>query len=284
MTRDTSSFMDIDTLMTRLGLPGRSVHDIFPGKKLAVMQPYLFPYMGYFQLFHAADKVILYDNVRYIRSGWINRNRILEINKGPRFITVPLMARSGSGRIRDAKATISQDWKTVIMKMISHNYKNAPYFSEVFSLVDSALDAKERAISELAKSSIRAVLSYLDWEKPFESDSSRFDPLEDELLQVSADGAFPSDSSNRKSRQFARVRALCIAEGADAYINPIGGTALYCKEEFLSAGIHLNFLQPELPPYPQSSADFVPNLSIIDVLMNLGKEGTRTMLSSYRLI
>ncbi|HWR11149.1 MAG TPA: WbqC family protein, partial [Rectinemataceae bacterium] len=192
--------------------------------KLAVMQPYFFPYLGYFQLFHAADKVILYDNVKFIKSGWIHRNRILEIGKGPRFIGLPLEKASTNNRIKDVKIDVTKDWKTPIMHMLRHNYCRSPYYCEVKDIVDAALDLKEASISGLAKSSINAVLAYLDISTPVDYDSTRFDSLENDLDSLAF---LPSSTAPfhrlKQKRMTYRVKALCDAENANTYINPIGG-------------------------------------------------------------
>jgi len=256
--------------------------------KLAVMQPYFFPYLGYFQLFHAADKVILYDNVKFIRCGWIHRNRILEIGKGPRFVGLPLDQSSCQNRIRDVKVAAVKDWKTPIMHLLRHNYCHSPYFHEVIQIVDAALDVTERSVSKLAKSSIRAVLAYLDSSTPVMYDSLVFDFLEEELggFAGRTPGARCGEDPTglKKERMLTRVEALCHHEGASIYINPIGGVDLYSKTDFEALGIELRFLSPQLLSYPQNSPEFIASLSIIDVLMNAGKENTKKMLSSYSFL
>ena len=169
------------------------------------------------------------------------------------------------------------------MRQLHHNYCRSSYFYEVAQLIDGVFDEKETRLSLLAKSSIRAVLEYLDWKTPVEYDTSRFDPLEEKLEAYLLGEWYQKPLNLKKKRMMARVEALCNDVGADIYINPIGGTALYDKEEFASAGIQLNFLFSRISPYSQKSSDFIPNLSIIDVLMNNSKEKTREMLSAYTL-
>ena len=262
-----------------------SVDSAVRTKRLAVMQPYFFPYLGYFQLFHAADKVILYDCVNYIKSGWINRNRILEINKGPRFITLPLMQGSSNKKIRDMRIDRTKDWKTPIMHLLRHNYCHSPYFVEVMELVDSVLDSRQLSVASIAKASVQAVLTYLELGTSVEYDSTRWDSLEDDLEMLS-ESLSPSMPHQRLKRQrmAQRVESICRIEEADTYINPIGGVSLYDKDEFAVWGICLCFLKSIQKKYQQESSEFVPDLSIIDALMNIGPKDTRELLGSYVLI
>ena len=248
------------------------------------MQPYFFPYLGYFQLFHAADKVILYDNVNFIKSGWIHRNRILEIGKGPRYIGLPLEQASLKGRIRDARVDARKDWKTPIMNHLKHNYSRCEHFKYVNPLIDAALDARERRVSEIAKSSIRTMLEYLGCRTPVEYDSTRFDVLEAELeRRFAGAGTVGGPAVDKRRRMEARVAGLCGAEGAGIYINPMGGVDLYRKEDFLKLDIQLKFLFPRLQPYRQDAPEFFPSLSIIDAAMNVDRESLGRILSDYGL-
>lgn len=253
--------------------------------RLAAMQPYFFPYLGYFQLFHAANKVILYDNVNFIKSGWIHRNRILEIGKGPRYIGIPLERLSSSKKIRDIRIDSTRDWKTPIMDILRHNYCRMPYYCEVMEVMDAVLDMHETSMSQLAVSSIKAVLEYIGQHSELEYTSPRFDSIEEQLEAFSE--TFPENIAAAKLKQRRmsdRVAMLCKMEGASTYINPIGGLSLYSKQHFAALGIQLQFLDPHLKPYFQKASEFFPGMSIIDVLMSIGAEGAKSFLEDYSLI
>ena len=99
--------------------------------KLAIMQPYFFPYIGFFQLMDAADKIILYDHVHFIKNGWIKRNRILEKNKGDVWIRVPVSDASSNKKIYEIEMDAKSCWQKKIVNLLEHNYKNAPYYHEI---------------------------------------------------------------------------------------------------------------------------------------------------------
>lgn len=226
---------------------------------LSVMQPYLFPYIGYFQLIYASDIFLIYDDVSYIKQGYINRNTILSTN-GPERFTVPVPGASSNKEISSLEFSNNVG---NVLKMIQQSYSKAPYFEEVFPLVESVLTSNERSISGVCLSCYDAVFGYLR--------------ISRKLLKTS------ELEYDRNLSAKDRLIVLCHKFGADRYINAPGGRSLYSKTEFRDAGIDLQFINSLTVKYPQKSDEFVPNLSIIDVLMNCSPDETKKLLSKYEL-
>ncbi|MDR0193698.1 MAG: WbqC family protein [Myroides sp.] len=233
--------------------------------KIAIMQPYFLPYIGYFQLIKAVDKFVFYDDVNYIKQGWINRNNILLQGKASLF-TIPLEKASSFTKINNVKLhpILFDNWKVKFLRSIEQNYRKAPYFSDVYQLIRSILEVNSDRIGVLAKDSVITVSKYLQLETEFVYSSDFY-------------------MNNELSGKF-RVISICAKENALVYINPIGGQELYNKEDFLSQGLELYFIQSKKQIYQQFKEEFVPWLSIIDILMFNSVEEIQLMLDEYNLI
>lgn len=229
---------------------------------LAIMQPYFFPYIGYYQLLHAADRFIAYDDVSFIKQGWINRNRIL-INGAAAFITVPVRDRSSFRAIADVEIDGPEAvWRRKLLKTIENAYRRAPEFARVFPLVQGVLALPVTRIADLALASLSAVLDYLD-------------------VRIDIERSSATHAAGDLTGQ-ERVIALCRRAGATEYVNSGGaGRELYAAGDFAASGLRLWFLQPRLREYRQFGAPFVPGLSIIDVLMFNPKAAVRDSLGDY---
>jgi len=229
------------------------------------MQPYVFPYLGYFQLISTVDKFILYDDVNFIKQGWVNRNYILLNNKKHLF-TIPVQHISSNSLISETMvATKPQNWDTKLLKTLHSAYSKAPYFTDIFPIIESVVTkAKDKSISELAIESIESVLKYLS--------------VNTQLFRSSSFKGF----SQLKNAE--RVLNICEREGASHYINPIGGIELYDEVLFLRQGVKISFLRMKMQNYKQFNYDFIDGLSIIDILMFNSKETvTKEFLPLYTL-
>jgi hypothetical protein len=217
--------------------------------KVAIMQPYLFPYLGYFQLIHSVDTFVFYDDVNYIKNGWIDRNRIL-VNGAPSYFKVPLVEASSFKLIDEIEINYSiyDRWLNTLNKTIDHSYKKSKYYERTKSLMFDVLGRRYSSIAELAMESTVATMNCIGVKTEFCSSRSKH-------------------SNTKKGRQ-DRLIEICTKEEASVYINPIGGADLYSHEDFIAKGIQLMLLSPTLSPYSQKSKEFIPGLSIIDVLMN----------------
>jgi hypothetical protein len=225
--------------------------------KLAIMQPYFFPYVGYFQLIGAVDKFVFYDDVNFIKNGWINRNR-LYLAGDVRYITVPLSGASPFEKINQVAVLPGDGWRQKMLESVRHSYSKAPHFEVVNELLSSVVLANEHRIGELAKKSVIAVCDYLG--------------LQTEFVMTSVDYANESLSGTE------RVLDICAREGARDYINLPGGRALYDDGVFRNRGLALHFIQPRLTPYKQFSPEFEAGLSMLDVLMFNSSDAVASML------
>lgn len=232
-------------------------------KSLAIMQPYFLPYIGYFQLINAADLFIVYDNIKYTKKGWINRNRFL-VNGKDALFSIPLKKDSDSLDIRDRE--ISADFKkSKLLNQIREAYRRSPYFERTFPLVERIVLEEETNLFGFILNSIRETCKSLAIG-----------------TEIAVSSSFPIDHSLAGK---AKVVALCRHVGADVYINAIGGRELYSKEDFGAHGIDLKFLRTKPFEYEQLGGKFVPWLSIVDVMMFNSPDAIRECLdSNYELI
>lgn len=230
--------------------------------RIAIMQPYLFPYIGYFQLLHAVDKFVLLDDVNYINKGWINRNRML-VNGEASYFTVPLEKASQNRLIKDISIANDPKWKEKLLKKIEFSYKKAPFFDTVFPRVQTILNSHQATISGFVYESLVVLLDYLQISTPVVATSAVY------------------NNSELKAQE--RIIDICVKENSTVYINPSGGTELYNREKFRRENLELQFLQPQLRPYKQFNAEFIPGLSIIDVLMFNGRQQVQDLLQDYQL-
>jgi hypothetical protein len=232
--------------------------------KVAIMQPYLFPYIGYFQLINAVDEFIIYDNIQFTKKGWINRNRIL-VNGTDAYITLPLKKDSDYLNIKDR--FLSDEWpneRKKTLNRIIESYRKAPQFNFVYPIIESILMYEEKNLFKFILNSLQEINQYLDIKTPLIISSSV--PINHDLKAEN------------------KVIELCKARKATTYINPIGGVELYSKEDFKSEGLELQFLKANNITYPQFKNDFVPFLSIIDVIMFNPKETvTEYITSAYSM-
>ena len=217
--------------------------------KLGIMQPYFFPYLGYFDLINYSDLWIVFDTVQYIRHGWVNRNRILHPKQGWQYIVVPLKKHSRETVIRDIEIGKNPMWYQRILGQNRHYKKKAPYFRETFRLVEECLAIEERSISRLNVVILEKVCLYLGI--PFEYEY--FSEMQLELESI----VEPGDWALRISEKI----------GAEEYVNPPGAAEIFDSSKFEASGIKLT-IRKRLPfEYACPGYEFVPGLSIIDVLM-----------------
>ena len=217
--------------------------------KLGSMQPYFFPYLGYFDLIYSTDRWIVFDTVQYIRHGWVNRNRILHPRSGWQYIVAPLQKFHQDTSIRDILVQEGRDWRDRLLAQLEHYKKRAPCYSPTADLVRDCLDNNELSLSRLNVAILDKVCRYIGI--PF-----RYDYLSEMKLELGpVDG--PGDWALRESE----------ALGAAEYINPPGGEALFDRAKFEAAGIKLTIQRFENMTYPCDGYGFEPSLSVIDVLM-----------------
>lgn len=232
---------------------------------LGIMQPYLFPYIGYFQLINAVEKFVIYDDVNFIRQGWINRNRIL-LNGNAHLFTVPVKSISSFKAINEVEIDQKSfpQWKIKFFKTFDAAYKKSPHYKEISAVVTDVFEAQVRTINEMASKSIFTIAEYLNLPTHFVLSSSIY--------------------NNVHLKAQERVLDICLQEKASTYINAKGGCELYSKKVFAKNRITLKFVSTGSICYKQFSEPFVPHLSIIDVLMFNSKEYVNQFLNCYELV
>lgn len=218
--------------------------------KLAIMQPYFMPYIGYFQLIAAVDQFIVYDNIKYTKKGWINRNRMLQNGQDAMF-SLPL--KSGSDALDVCERELAADFnRDKLLSQFKGAYRRAPYFEQTFPLIERIVRHEETNLFGFLHHSIVKACEHLG--------------ITTEIL-VSSSIAIDHDLKSQD-----KVLALCKATGATTYVNAIGGMELYSAQDFREKGIALKFIRSRPFEYAQFGAAFVPWLSIIDVLMFNSRE------------
>ncbi len=230
---------------------------------LAIMQPYFLPYIGYMQLMNAVDTFVLYDDVAFINRGWINRNKLL-INGQEYLFSVPLKDASQNKRIHEVHLADDPKWRGKLLKTIEQGYRKAPFYPTVMPLAEKIVNFTTDSIADLIYFSLTQLNQYLSLTTRLVASSSVY--------------------QNESLRAQERILNICQQENATRYINPIGGMELYDKPTFVQAGIDLNFIKSKRVEYPQFRNDFIPWLSILDMLMFNDVATVKTMLNEYELV
>lgn len=232
--------------------------------KLAVMQPYFFPYLGYYQLIAAVDRFVVWDDVQYIQRGWVNRNRIL-LNGEPAYINLPIEKAPQSAYISERKLADLSAAAPKLLGQLHSAYRKAPHYQAVRELVESVLKISESNLGVFLFESLKLVCDYLE--------------IDTELVLSSS--LSKNDAGLTGSQ---RVIALAKANAATMYINAIGGRELYREADFVAEGIDLRFIKMHDIEYSQGNDSFVPYLSMVDVLMFNSKVQIQDFLRRYTLL
>jgi hypothetical protein len=230
---------------------------------VAIMQPYLFPYLGYMQLVAACDRFVAFDDVKYAKHTWVNRNRILD-DGAARWFTLPVARASHLARIDEREYHLGRGHQQALLERIETLYRHAPQFPRTFDLLRRVLAFPDPNVAAFNINALRMLCEALGIATP---------------ISVSS-GSRTGASLHGQDR----VLEICSALGADTYVNSIGGTALYDAGAFAARGISLRFLESRAPAYRQFGDPFVPGLSIIDVLMFNDDAAVRAALDEYRLL
>lgn len=234
--------------------------------KTAIMQPYFAPYIGYFQLMNCVDNFVVYDNIQFTKKGWINRNRLLMNGKDESF-SIPISKDSDFLDINQRRLSadyLEANKKT--LRKIESSYRNAPFYNSVINELNKCfLFENHDNLFDFILNSILIIKEYLK--------------IETNLLISSQ-----IDAENHNYRAQERVKYICEKIEANHYINPIGGLILYDKVDFSINNIQLNFLKSRPSTYRQFTNEFVPWLSIIDIMMFNSIEEIQIILDNYELI
>lgn len=231
--------------------------------KVAIMQPYFLPYIGYWQLLNYVDTFVIYDNIQFTKKGWIHRNRILDQGKDYLF-SLPLKKDSDFLDVKDR--VIAPDAKKSIQKIINkieNSYQKAPFYKARIDLIKSCFLQDESNLFQFILNSVNWIMDELSISTKLKISS-----------EIHIDHSLKSQD---------KVLALSKALNASEYINPIGGLDLYSKDDFIKAGVNLKFLKPLHIEYQQFNHPFISSLSIIDLLMFNDNSTIETYLDRFKL-
>ncbi len=231
--------------------------------KIAIMQPYFLPYIGYFQLIGAVDKFVIYDSVEYTKKGWVNRNRLLR-NSEPATFTLPL--KKGSDYLNIDQRELSGDFdRGKMLSQFEGAYRKAAQFRNILPVLQDIFSFEGTNLFKFIHHSLIRCCGYLGIETPI-------------LIASELEG--PSHGKG-----LDRVLGLCDLLEADCYVNPVGGQELYRPSVFRAKGLDLRFLKSRIEPYPQFGGPFQPSLSIIDVLaFNTNARLADMLLNGFELV
>lgn len=213
------------------------------------MQPYFFPYIGYYSLIKHTDQFILFDTVQFIRHGWIERNRVLKPTEGWQYIAVPLEKKSLTTPIKETKIRNLEDWRDKINRQLEHYKKRAPHYRAAIEVINAAINIDTDSIVVLNANILTKTCEYIGI------------PLK--LRIFSEMGLDVGDGHGAGEWALYISKAISASE----YINPIGGRDIFQADQFRAAGITLSFIENNLPQYSQKRPTFEPGLSIVDVMM-----------------
>lgn len=230
--------------------------------RLAIMQPYFFPYIGYYALINYVDRFILFDVPQFIRHGWIERNRVLKPNEGWMYVKVPLEKHSRDTAIKDVQIRTHEHWQEKILQQLIHYKKKAPYYQEVRELLNQCFDYDTPSIVDLNRHILENTCEYIGINTPIEV-------LTAMNLQYESAKAADEWALN-----------ISLAMGANEYVNPPGGEDFFDRKKYHDKKIKLTFLETSIEPYDQKRSIFEPGLSIIDVLMFNDPEVVNKMINT----
>ena len=233
-------------------------------KRVAIMQPYFLPYIGYFHLVNSVDEFVIYDNIQYTKKGWINRNRIL-VNGSAKTITLPL--KKGSDYLDVGDRYLASSWeqdREKLLNIIKQSYQKAPYFNTVYPLIQECINVSETNLFKFILNTLNKLNSYLDISTKITTSST-----------LNIDHSLKSQS---------KVVAICRELNASTYINAIGGQGLYKVQDFKDEGLALKFVKSPPLLYKQYKNEFIPWLSVLDVVMFNEKQAIIDYTNDYTLI
>lgn len=232
---------------------------------LGIMQPYFMPYLGYFSMIKHVDLFILFDTPQFIRHGWIERNKVLKTNGDTLYIKVPLVKSSRDTPMNEIEIRNTENWKRKIFAQLVPYKKEARYYKEVIAILEDAFTTKTNSIVELNFITLQKICNYLNIDTP---------------IKIWSKMAVKIEPVNAPDEWALNI---CKAMGANSYYNLPGGKSFFDANKYIDAGLNLQFLELEQIPYKQFNGDFVPNLSIIDVLMFNDIKTIGVMLDKFKI-
>lgn len=231
--------------------------------KLGIMQPYFLPYIGYWQLLNAVDEYVIYDDVNFIKGGWINRNNIL-INNESKMINIQMQGASPNKLINEIEISKNEIWKKKLLKTIDNCYKKAPFYYEVLPIIENIINYDNKNLAKYLEHSIKRICEYLH--------------IDTKLILSS------TIKKNNSLKAEEKVINICQTLNANEYYNAIGGKELYSYDNFKNKNLKLKFLKTNNIKYKQFNDKYISNLSILDVMMFNSVDNIKLLLEEYELI
>lgn len=234
--------------------------------KIAIMQPYFFPYLGYYSLIQSTDKWIVFDTPQYIKKAWVNRNRVLKINGGTKYIGIAIKSAPRDTPINQIEISDLQWRKNILNQLDYYKKVKAPRYDEVFCMLEKAFDIDSNNLSEVLINCLKVSCQFLDINFNYDVFSKM--SIDTSNVKLPGDWAYEISKSI----------------GAKTYVNPYGGIDIFNINKFYDAGLEIKFLRHNLPEYDQKNGNFEAALSILDVMMFNDNDKIRQMLLDYKFI
>lgn len=251
--------------------------------KLGIMQPYFFPYLGYFHTIAASDEFVLYDQVKYVKKSWVDRNRLaLGQDKGPVYFR-PASQKPEKSVFLIGELRLSEDvlWRKKLLNDIWHSYRKATQFEAVYALLEELIYFESETVSAFNFNAVQKISKGMSIDTVLTFNPPEFAAIERNLEQIVAAYKVKDPELERHE---VRVIEFCKAKGSDHFINTIAGEHLYTQQKMKRYGLDLTFVKSKPITYAQfPKADFVPYLSVIDTLMHVGFDGAAALLQGYEL-
>ena len=249
--------MILETLREQASKAGADKKD-----RIAIMQPYFFPYIGYWQLIHAVDLYVVADNVHYLKHHWINFNRILGEKDQPHYFGIEISHANGTRHICETKRVVRRKQAEYLCRVLKFYYSKAPYYNEAMEIIKPILMDEEPNLALYLFKQLKTVSEYLG--------------IKTEIILL-------SDVTPRGDCTAPElIRRVCELLGHSTFTSSINGNIYYTKDAFREMGVNLDFLvRDEDIRYKQRCEEFVPDLSIIDAMMYCSREELHGMLNRY---
>lgn len=229
---------------------------------IGILQPGYLPWLGFFEQMYRSDIFVIYDDVLYSRESWRNRNRIKSSN-GIQWLTVPVLFRqSEAPLINEVKIDNKVNWRKKHLVSIWQNYKKTPYFNDYIGLFETAYAR--------------------DWDYLIDLDLFFIEGLA-RILGMDHKHIHRSSALNITGDRIGRLVNLCKHFRADTFYEGYAGQNYIDEDAFLTQGIRVVYQDYQHPNYRQLYGEFVPYLSVVDLLFNRGRESLAILTANTNL-
>ena len=215
---------------------------------VVVLQPGFLPWLGFFDQMFRSDIFVYYDDVQFDKHGWRNRNRI-KAASGPLWVTVPVLHSNKHGqRVLDTEIDNQQNWPRKLMAAIRQNYSKAPFAADYLPELEQTLTKSWRFLVDVDLAIVDIMCRWFEFKRP----------------------VFRSSELGIAGDKSGRLLAICQHFSASKYLSGNAAQDYLDTGLFLDAGIGVEWQNFDHPTYPQLHGDFVPYLSALDLVLNVG--------------